>query len=74
MADAMPLGTEVGVPLSICPTPHIYIELPLKGSQQPPLFGPCLLWPDGRPSQELLSSCSNTIIDKWNQLPEDVVN
>ena len=22
-----------------------------------PLFGPCLLWPDGRPSQLLLSIC-----------------
>ena len=27
-------------------------------SQQPlPTFGPCLLWPNGRPSQQLLSSC-----------------
>jgi len=31
---------------------------PPKGAQQPPLFGPCLLWPNGRPSQLLLSSCS----------------
>ena len=23
----------------------------------PPLFGPCLLWPNGSPSQQLLSSC-----------------
>ena len=23
----------------------------------PPHFGPCLLWPNGRPSQQLLSSC-----------------
>jgi len=23
----------------------------------PPIFGPCLLWPNGRPSQPLLSSC-----------------
>jgi len=23
---------------------------PRKGTQQPPLFGPCLLWPNGRPS------------------------
>ena len=28
-----------------------------KGSTAPPLFGPCLLWPNGRPSQQLLSSC-----------------
>ena len=25
----------------------------------PPIFGPCLLWPNGRPSQLLLSSCYN---------------
>jgi len=29
-----------------------------KGAQ-PPIFGSCLLWPNGRPSQLLLSSCSN---------------
>ena len=27
----------------------------LDGAQQPPLFGPCLLWPNGRLSQQLLS-------------------
>jgi len=26
-------------------------------SSPPPLFGPCLLWPNGRPSQQLRSSC-----------------
>ena len=31
-----------------------------KGHSSPPLFGPCLLWPNGRPSQQLLSSCA-----KW---------
>jgi len=41
----MPLGTEVDS------------ALPAKGAQQPPLFGPCLLWPR-RPSQLLLSSCN----------------
>jgi len=29
---------------------------PPKGAQ-PPIFGPCLLWPNGRPSQLLLSTC-----------------
>jgi len=29
----------------------------LKGHSSPSLFGPCLLWPNGRPSQQLLSSC-----------------
>ena len=32
------------------------------GTQPPtaarPTFGPCLLWPNGRPSQQLLSSCT----------------
>ena len=32
-----------------------------KGTQEPPLFGPCLLWPNGRPSQQLLSSCAKSI-------------
>jgi len=31
---------------------------PRKGAQQPPpLFVPCPVWPNGRPSQLLLSSC-----------------
>ena len=30
---------------------------PRKGTQAPPLFGPCLLWRNGRPSQQLLRSC-----------------
>jgi len=33
---------------------------PLKRGTTPPLFGPCLLWPDGRPSQLLLSTCLHT--------------
>ena len=32
-----------------------------KGAQQPQLFGTCLLWPNGRPSQQLLSSCCKTV-------------
>jgi len=31
--------------------------VPPIGAQQPPLFDTCLLWPKGRPSQQLLSSC-----------------
>jgi len=30
-------------------------QLPLKGTQ-PPIFGPCLLWPNARPSHLLLRS------------------
>jgi len=49
-----PLGTEVGlgpgvIVLDDNPAP------PRKGEQQ--RFGPFLLWPNGRPSQQLLSSC-----------------
>jgi len=52
----MPLGTKVAlgpghVVLDGDPAP------PWKGAQQPALFSPCLLWPNGRPSQQLLSSC-----------------
>jgi len=31
-------------------------------SAQPPLFDPCLLWPNGRPSQLLLSTCNTSEI------------
>jgi len=61
----IPLGTEVDhgpgdIVLYGDPAP------PKKGHstpnfvpcmQQPPLFGPCVLWSNGRPSQLLLSSC-----------------
>jgi len=29
---------------------------PKRGQNTPPIFGPCLLWPNGRPSQLLLST------------------
>jgi len=38
-----PLGTEVDLGRG-----HIVLDevpAPAKGAQQPPLFGPCLLWP-----------------------------
>jgi len=49
----MPFGTEVGlgpgdIVLDGDPAP------PREGAQHPP-FDPCLLWPNGRPSQQLLS-------------------
>jgi len=48
----MPLGTEVGlgpgdIALHRDPAP------PRKGAQQSPLFGLCLLRPNGRPSHAL---------------------
>jgi len=55
----MPLGTEVGLGPG-----HVMLDgdpalLPRRGEQQPhpQLFGPCLLWPNGLPSQQLLNSC-----------------
>jgi len=53
----MPLGMEAGlgpgdIVLDGDPAP------PKKDTAAPPLFGPCLLWPNGRPSQQLLSSCT----------------
>jgi len=53
-----PLGKEVGlVPGDIVLDGDPASISRRKGAQQPPLFGPCLLWPNGRPSQILLSSC-----------------
>jgi len=49
----MPLGTEVGfgpcdIVLDEDPAP------PQKRAEQPPLFGPCLLWSNGHLSQQLV--------------------
>jgi len=52
----MPLGMEVGLG-----TGHIVLDgnlVPLsKKGTLPPIFGRCLLWPNGRPSQLMLSTC-----------------
>jgi len=52
----MPLGKEVGLGPG-----HIVLDGDAVGTQPPqqPLstFDPRLLWPNGRPSQQLLSSC-----------------
>jgi len=51
----IPLDTKV------CLGPgHILLHVdpaPPKGAQPPLIFGPCLLWPNGHPSQLLLSTC-----------------
>ena len=55
----MPFGTEVGLGPG-----HIVLDgdpappLP-KQHRPPPILGPCLLRPNGRPSQLLLSTCAN---------------
>jgi len=53
----MPFGREVGLGPG-----HIVLgldgdQLPFPRGAQTPIFGPCLLWPNGRPSQLLLSTC-----------------
>jgi len=53
----MPLGREVGLGHG-----HIVLDgdpsTPPPKGHSPPTFGPCLLWPNGRPSQLLLSTCN----------------
>ena len=54
----MPLGVEVDLGPG-----HIVLDgdqappTERRTAQQPPPFSPCLLWHNGRPSQQLLSSC-----------------
>jgi len=52
----MPLDKEVGLGPD-----HIVLDGDPVETQPPqhplPTFGPCLLWPNGRPSHQLLSSC-----------------
>jgi len=59
----MPLGTKVGLGPG-----HIVLDRdparpPSKGAH-PLIFGPCLLWPNGRPSQLLQSTCYILIVYK----------
>jgi len=60
----MPLGTEVDLSRG-----HIVLDgepapcSPWKGAQQSPVFGPCLLLPNGRPSELLLIIYSNCLND-----------
>ena len=51
----MPLGTEVGLGPGDIVLDGAQLIPPKRGT--PPIFGPCLLWPNGCPSQLLLSSC-----------------
>jgi len=58
----MPLGMEVGLDPG-----HIVLDgypaLPFQKRHSPVIFGP-YLWPNGRPSQLLLSTCSDVIKTK----------
>ena len=53
----MPLGMEVGHDTGDVVSDGYPALSTVKAAQQLPLFGPCLLWPNGRPSRHLLSSC-----------------
>jgi len=57
----VPLGTEVGLgPGDIVLDGDTAPPPREKGhNSHPPLFGQCLLWPYGRLSQQLLSSCNS---------------
>jgi len=44
------------------PRPHCVTWGPSSPSQKPLIFGSRLLWPNGRPSQLLLSSCWNIVM------------
>jgi len=48
---------QVSTPAALC---LMGTSTSQKG-HSPPIFGPCLLWPDGRPSQLLLSSCHDYV-------------
>ena len=49
----MEVGLGPGDFVLVCPAP----PPKKKTGHSPPIFGLCLLWPNGRPSQLLLSSC-----------------
>jgi len=59
----MPLGTvTVGTEVGLGPGDIVLDRNPAllpteRGIAAPPLFDICLLWPNGRPAQQLLSSC-----------------
>jgi len=58
LTDVVVVGTEVdlGPGQVVLDGAHSF---PRKRAQQPRPFGPCLLWPNGRPSQLLLITCSS---------------
>jgi len=56
----MPLRTEVGLGPGDIVLDEDAATLHRKGHNTPPaLFGPCLLWPNSCPCQQLLNSCTS---------------
>jgi len=63
----MPFGREVG----LGPVDFVLDKDPAPPSAKghsPPVFVPCLLWPNGHPSQLLLSTCYNALCSLLNVL------
>ena len=52
----MPLGKEVGLGPG-----HVVLDGDPAPTAAPPHFRPCLLWPNGRPSQQLLKLLSRLL-------------
>jgi len=71
----MPLATEVRLGPGDIVLDGTQLP-PKKGYSSFPRFGPCLLWPNGRLSQQLLSSCrfryyTHTV--DWRQLTGNII-
>jgi len=72
MRIKMPVATEVGLgPGDIMLDGDAQLTPPpKKGHGSPPLFGPCLLWPNGRPSQQPLPvHATYRSRQKWDMTP-----
>jgi len=54
----MPLGTDVGLSDNVLDGDRAP-SMETGTAAPPPLFGPCLLWPNSYPSQLLLNSLGN---------------
>jgi len=57
MALGMEVGLDPGDIVRWGPSPRALP--PPKTGSTPPIYGPCLFWPNGRPSQLMLSTCTN---------------
>jgi len=67
----MPLGMEVGIGPGDIVLDEDTAASPLKGAQEPPTFRPMsILWPNSRPSQRLLSSCSPLLMHETTTIDE----
>ena len=70
----MQLGTEV----DLRPGPMVLdgaeLPPPRKVHSSLPLFGLCLWLSNCRPSQLLLSSCTNRVVNTWNSFPNGVMS